>query len=120
MIKRKGTIVSVGNASGAVPPFAPLKLSAKNVKLARPTYARLARMSARTDGCLCRMMGYLAEPEETSAYGAQLFELIAAGTLKVAIHKEYPFSAQGVRDAQTDLVAGQTTGKLVIKVADEV
>jgi hypothetical protein len=28
MLKRKGTLVSVGNASGAVPPFAPLKLSA--------------------------------------------------------------------------------------------
>lgn len=38
MIKRKGTIVSLGNASGAVPPFAPLKLSAKNIKLVRPTY----------------------------------------------------------------------------------
>ena len=41
MIKRKGTIVSLGNASGAVPPFAPLKLSEKNVKLARPTYVPL-------------------------------------------------------------------------------
>lgn len=32
VIARKGTIVSFGNASGAVEPFAPLKLAAKNVK----------------------------------------------------------------------------------------
>lgn len=38
LIARKGTIVSIGNASGAVPPFAPLKLVAKNVKVVRPTY----------------------------------------------------------------------------------
>lgn len=37
LIRRKGTIVSVGNASGAVEPFAPLRLVEKNVKLLRPT-----------------------------------------------------------------------------------
>lgn len=37
MIKRKGTIVSVGNASGAVEPFSLLRLVEKNVKLLRPT-----------------------------------------------------------------------------------
>lgn len=41
MLKRKGTLVSVGNASGAVPPMAPLKLVEKNLKLLRPTYAFL-------------------------------------------------------------------------------
>jgi NADPH2:quinone reductase len=37
LIKRKGTIVSVGNASGAVEPFSLPKLVEKNVKLLRPT-----------------------------------------------------------------------------------
>ena len=37
MLRRKGTLVSVGNASGPVPPFPPLKLSEKNLKLLRPT-----------------------------------------------------------------------------------
>jgi NADPH:quinone reductase-like Zn-dependent oxidoreductase len=32
VIARKGTIVTFGNASGAVEPFTPLKLAAKNVK----------------------------------------------------------------------------------------
>ena len=37
LIKRKGTIVSVGNASGAVDPVLLTKLVEKNVKLLRPT-----------------------------------------------------------------------------------
>jgi hypothetical protein len=37
LLKRKGTLVSVGNASGAVPPFAPIRLVEKNLKLLRPT-----------------------------------------------------------------------------------
>ena len=35
------------------------------------------------------------------------------------VHKEYPFTAEGVVDAQKDLTGGKTTGKLVIKIADE-
>lgn len=31
-VNRKGTIVTLGNASGPVPPFAPLKLGPKNLK----------------------------------------------------------------------------------------
>ena len=38
MIKRKGTIVSFGNASGAVAPVNLLKLVEKNVKLLRPSW----------------------------------------------------------------------------------
>jgi NADPH:quinone reductase-like Zn-dependent oxidoreductase len=38
MIKRKGTIVSFGNASGQVEPVDLLKLAKKNVKLLRPTW----------------------------------------------------------------------------------
>ena len=38
LVRRKGTLVSVGNASGAVDPIPPLKLSAKNLKLVRPRY----------------------------------------------------------------------------------
>lgn len=36
MIKRKGTLVSVGNASGPVEPFSLLKLMDKNIRLLRP------------------------------------------------------------------------------------
>ena len=38
MIKRKGTIVSFGNASGPVAPVNLFKLVEKNVKLLRPSW----------------------------------------------------------------------------------
>lgn len=38
MIKRKGTIVVVGAASGMPEPFSVVKLVEKNIKLLRPTY----------------------------------------------------------------------------------
>ncbi|KAK7063918.1 USP domain-containing protein [Favolaschia claudopus] len=43
MLKRKGTLVSVGNASGAVPPMAPIRLVEKNLKLLRPTVGNYAQ-----------------------------------------------------------------------------
>jgi hypothetical protein len=40
MLKHKGTFVSTGAASGGIPPFSPHeKLSAKNLKFCRPSYA---------------------------------------------------------------------------------
>ena len=38
MIKRKGTLVSVGNASGPVEPFSLLRLTDKNIRLLRPMF----------------------------------------------------------------------------------
>ncbi|EIW55614.1 NAD-P-binding protein [Trametes versicolor FP-101664 SS1] len=102
MIRRKGTLVSVGNASGAVPPFPPLKLVEKNVRLLRPT-----------------MGNYVYTPEEGRRYSTELFKLIADGDLKVRIHAEYPFTAEGVQQAQKDLTGGKTVGKLIIKIAPD-
>jgi len=102
MIKRKGSILTLGNASGAVPPFSPLKLSEKNVKLLRPT-----------------MFNYIASPEEGHHYSTKVFGLIVDGTIKINIHKDYPFTAEGVVEAQKDLTGGKTTGKLVIDIASE-
>jgi len=99
LIKRKGTIVSVGNASGAVAPFSPLRLVEKNVVLLRPT-----------------MTNYTYTAKEAYYYGKKVFELIGDGTLKIHIFKEYPFTTDGVKQAQTDLVEGKTVGKLIIKV----
>ncbi|KZT70507.1 NAD(P)-binding protein [Daedalea quercina L-15889] len=101
LLRRKGTLVSVGNASGAVPPVAPLKLVEKNLKLLRPT-----------------MGNYIYTPEEGRLYSSELFRLSAEGKLKVQVHKEYPLSSAGVQQAQKDLTGGQSIGKLLIKVAD--
>lgn len=62
------------------------------------------------------MTNYTYTAEEAYYYGKKLFELIAKGTLKIFIHKEYPFTVEGARQAQTDLVGGKTVGKLVINV----
>jgi len=102
MLKRKGTLVSVGNASGAVPPFAPLKLASGNFKLLRPV-----------------LTNYIATPEEGRTYSTELFDLISKGSVKINIHKEYPFTADGVRNAQIDITSGKSTGKLIIKVSDD-
>ncbi|KAF9486323.1 NAD(P)-binding protein [Pholiota conissans] len=102
LIKRKGTIVSVGNASGAVEPFSVPRLVEKNVVLLRPT-----------------MSNYTYTPEEAAHYGKILFDLVEKGDLHIKIFKEYPFTAEGVKEAQRDLTerGGKTTGKLLIKVA---
>ncbi|PCH44927.1 NAD(P)-binding protein [Wolfiporia cocos MD-104 SS10] len=101
VLRRKGTLVSVGNASGAVPPFPPLKLAEKNIRLLRPT-----------------MGNYVTTAEESRRYGTELFRLIESGELNINIHQEYPFSAEGVQQAQRDLTSGKTVGKLVVKIAD--
>lgn len=101
VIKRKGTLVAVGNASGAIPPFSPLRLSEKNIKLARPT-----------------LLNYVYTPEEGYHYTTELFRLISSGELNILIHKTYPFTAEGVQEAQRDLTGGKTVGKLLIKISD--
>ncbi|KAF8215804.1 NAD-P-binding protein [Mycena galopus ATCC 62051] len=96
MLKRKGTLVSVGNASGAVPPFAPIRLVEKNLKLLRPTVGN-----------------YAHTPGEVFLITRDSF---LNGSLKIKIHKEYPFTAEGAIQAQKDLTGGKSTGKLLIKV----
>ncbi len=99
VIARKGTIATFGNASGAVDPFPPLKLSAKNVKVCRPTLGN-----------------YVATRDELETYTSQLWELVAQGAVKLRVHKEYPFSADGIKQSQVDITSRGTTGKLLIKV----
>ncbi|KAF8913234.1 hypothetical protein CPB84DRAFT_1742588 [Gymnopilus junonius] len=101
MLKRKGTLVSVGNASGPVAPVSLLKLVEKNTVLLRPT-----------------MNNYVYTPEEAEHYGKALFQLVGNGDLSIKIFNEYPFTAEGVKQAHTDLTerGGKTIGKLLIKV----
>ncbi|KIJ53606.1 hypothetical protein M422DRAFT_73896 [Sphaerobolus stellatus SS14] len=100
LIRRKGTIVSVGNASGVVPPFAPLKLTEKNLKVCRPT-----------------LFNYLETSDEIAHYFGELWGLLEKDEIKIKIHKEYPFTAEGVKEAHQDITGRSTVGKLLIKVA---
>ncbi|KAL2853258.1 hypothetical protein BJY01DRAFT_244228 [Aspergillus pseudoustus] len=95
-VKRKGTIVFFGNASGPVPPLPLPKLSPKCVKIARPT-----------------LFGYIETREEFEFYVNELFSLLKSGELKVKIHKVYPLDQ--VAQAHIDLEGRGTTGKLLLK-----
>lgn len=96
-VGRKGTLVSFGNASGAVPPVSLLKLSSKNVKLLRPS-----------------LFNYLSEPEEWAHYSKLLFKLIDDGNLKISVFKTFPF--EETSDAISLLESGKTTGKIIVKI----
>ena len=47
---------------------------------------------------------YLATPEEAEGYFSKFWKLIKSGTVNVKIYKEYPFSAEGVKASQIDIV----------------
>lgn len=81
-VGRKGTLVSFGNASGAVPPFVISKLSAKNVKVCRPT-----------------LFNYIYTPEEFERYTGELWELMTEDNFEIKVHEVYPL--EEVRRAHT-------------------
>jgi len=68
---------------------------------------------------MLRVINYVVSPEEVEHYGQYTLGLIASGAIKVNIWKEYPFAAEGVKEAQTDLVKGKSTGKLLIKIGSD-
>lgn len=96
-LARKGTLISYGNASGAVPPVPLTTLTAKNLKLLRPT-----------------VFNYIADKEEWDFYSKNLSELIESGKLKIDITKIYPLS--DYRQAAEDLEGRKTTGKLLLEI----
>ena len=95
-VARRGTIVSFGNASGAVEPIRLATLAAKNVKVCRPT-----------------LYNYIVTREEKERYVGELWELVRGGKLEVPIHKVYPLAEAA--QAQTDLEGRKTTGKLLLR-----
>ena len=99
-----------------------MKLVEKNLKLLRPSYVSTLRLSRYIPKRVwISASNYLVTPDETLFYGTEFFKLVASGVVKVNVYKEYPFTTEGAREAQTDLAArgGKTFGKLVIKIADE-
>jgi len=96
VVRRKGSMVSFGNASGPVTGFALARLSPKNVKLVRPT-----------------LFNYIATREELQAATAELWKFIEKDGLNVKIHKVYELS--DIVQATKDIESRKTTGKLVLK-----
>jgi NADPH2:quinone reductase len=95
-LRPRGLLASFGNASGAVPPFAPLMLAQKgSLFLTRPTLTH-----------------YLLAPGELRARSADLFAWIASGALKVRIGATFPLAAAA--DAHRVLEGRGTTGKVLL------
>jgi NADPH2:quinone reductase len=97
LLARRGMMVTFGNASGPVPPVAPLTLMQKgSLFLTRPTLAH-----------------YLRTREEMLSRAEDLFGWIEAGVLEVRIGAEYPLT--DVAKAHEALESRQTTGKVLIR-----
>ena len=92
----RGMMVSFGNSSGAVPPFAPGILSTKgSLYLTRPTLAHYAR-NAR-------------ELQETAD---DLFAVMESGAVKVTVHQR--FKLEDARKAHEALHSRATTGATIL------
>jgi len=95
-LRPRGMMVSYGNASGPVPPFAPLVLSQHgSLFFTRPTLAH-----------------YTLTPAELQARSDDLFAWIANGTLKVRVGATFPLAAAA--DAHRALESRATTGKVLL------
>lgn len=93
----RGLMVSFGNASGAVPPVAPLELTARgSLYLTRPTLAH-----------------YIATRAALAAAAAELFAVVQSGAVKIAPPGAY--ALQDAARAHIDLQARQTTGSVVLR-----
>ncbi len=95
-LRPRGMLVSYGNSSGPVPPFAPLVLSQRgSLYFTRPTLAH-----------------YTATPEELRVRSDDLFKWIGEGTLNVRIGATYPLTAAA--EAHRALEGRGTTGKVLL------
>jgi len=95
-LQRRGLMVSFGNASGAVEPFAPGELARRgSLYHTRPT-----------------LFDYMTNREESEAMAAELFEMVTSGKVKIAVNQT--FSLAEAADAHRALEARRTTGSTVL------
>jgi NADPH2:quinone reductase len=91
-----GLMVSFGNASGPVPPFAPALLSQKGgLYLTRPT-----------------LFVHAAKRERLQAMADDLFEMVTSGDVRIRIDQRY--ALKDAAQAHRDLEARKTTGSSVL------
>ncbi len=95
-LRPRGLMVSYGNASGPVPPFAPLELSKRgSLYLTRPT-----------------LFHYIATRRELERAAAELFEVIGSGAVKIRIGQTFALADAAL--AHRELEARHTTGSTVL------
>lgn len=95
-LRRRGTMVCVGTASGSIPPFDPQLLAVKgSLYLTRPALA-----------------DYIADPAEKAELAAEVFGHVAAGRIAVEIHQR--FALEDAARAHTELESRRTTGSSIL------
>lgn len=94
-LARRGVMVTFGNASGPVPPFAPLELSGKSLFVTRP-----------------RLFDYIATTEELDESAQALFDVIGSGAVKIDIGQTFPLVE--ARAAHEALEGRWTTGATLL------
>ena len=95
-LRPRGLMVSFGNASGPVPPIAPLELTKRgSLFLTRPT-----------------LFHYTAKATELARGARELCEIVASGKVRVLIGQTYPLS--NAAQAHRDLEARRTTGSALL------
>jgi NADPH2:quinone reductase len=90
-----GLMASFGNASGVVPPVAPVVLAPKCLYLTRAT-----------------LFTHMATRESTQAMADDLFAVVESGQVKIHIDQRYPLAE--VQQAHRDLEARKTTGCTIL------
>jgi NADPH2:quinone reductase len=97
-LRRRGLMVCVGTASGAIAPFDPVLLAMKgSLFLTRPALA-----------------DYIADPREKAALAAELFDHVGAGRIKIEIHQHY--ALEDAAQAHRDLESRKTTGSSIFVI----
>ncbi len=95
-LRKRGMMVTFGNASGPVDPFSPAILSPKgSLYVTRPT-----------------LMDYCATPEDLNASASALFDVVKSGAVGIEINQTYPLA--DARKAHEDLEGRKTTGSTVL------
>jgi NADPH2:quinone reductase len=95
LLRRRGMMVTFGNASGPVPEISPLRLVDGSLYLTRPT-----------------LFDYIADQESLLRRAADLFDWIALGDLDVHIGARFPLAEAA--DAHRALEGRETTGKVLL------
>ena len=67
------------------------------------------------------MFNYITTPDEADNYLHEMWQILQSGTYKIRIHRVFPFTAEGVREAQKEIntPGSGVTGKLLIKISEE-
>ena len=97
-LKRRGMMVSFGNASGPVDPFPTLLLAQKgSLFLTRPT-----------------LYDYTLERADLEQSAAALFDVVASGKVKIEVGQRFPL--RDAAEAQRSLEGRRTSGSTVLTV----